>query len=62
MCTAIEGMTARRMGIKVCGVTLVSNMASGLSKDLLDEQEVIRAGQEASEYFIDLIKEFIKGL
>lgn len=62
MSTAIEAVAARHMGMEVCGVTLVSNKAAGLSKELLSEQEVIDAGEKASTYFIDLVKEFIKTL
>lgn len=62
MSTAIEAMAARHMGMEVCGITLVSNKAAGLSKELLSEQEVIEAGEKASIYFIDLVKEFISKL
>jgi len=62
MSTAIEAMAARHMGMEVCGITLVSNLAAGLSKSLLTEEEVIEEGAKASEYFIDLVMDFVKTL
>lgn len=62
MSTAIEAVAARHMGMEVCGVSLISNMAAGLSDQLLSEEEVIEAGQRASSYFVDLVMEFIKEL
>lgn len=60
MSTAVEAVAARHMGMKVCGISLITNMAAGLSKGLLSEEEVIQVGEESSEYFIDLVMEFIK--
>lgn len=60
MSTAVETIAARHMGLKVCGISLITNMAAGLSKTLLSEQEVIDVGEKSSEYFSDLVLEFIK--
>lgn len=60
MSTAVEAVAARHMGVKVCGISLITNMAAGLSKNLLSEEEVIEVGEKVSTYFIDLVKEFIK--
>ncbi len=60
MSTGIESLAARHMGMKVAGITLVTNLAAGISDVELSEQEVIDAGEAASEYFIDLVLEFIK--
>lgn len=60
MSTGIEAVAARHMGMKVCGITLVTNLAAGISDVELSEQEVIDAGESASEYFIELVLEFIK--
>lgn len=62
MSTAIEVMAARHMGLKVCGISLITNLAAGISKVELSEQEVIDEGKKASEYFIDLVMDFIKTL
>ena len=60
MSTGIESLAARHMGMKVAGITLVTNLAAGISDVELSEQEVIDVGEAASEYFIDLVLEFIK--
>lgn len=62
MSTAIEAMTARHMGMKVCGISLITNLAAGISKVELSEEEVIEEGEKASEYFDDLVLDFIKTL
>lgn len=62
MSTAIEAMAAKHMGMEICGITLVTNLAAGISDVELSEQEVIDAGEAASEYFIDLVLDFIKTL
>lgn len=62
MSTAIEAMAAKHMGMKVCGISLITNLATGISEVELSEQEVIEAGENASKYFIDLVLDFIKTL
>ncbi|NLW52047.1 MAG: purine-nucleoside phosphorylase [Tissierellia bacterium] len=60
MSTTVESTAARHMGMEVCGISLITNKAAGLSDELLSEQEVIDAGEAASEYFIDLVLEFVR--
>lgn len=60
MSTAVESIAARHMGMNVCGISLITNMAAGLSKDLLSEEEVIEVGEKSSDYFIELVLEFVK--
>mgnify|MGYP002738820886 CR=1 FL=1 len=60
MSTTVESIAARHMGMDVCGISLITNKAAGLGEELLSEQEVIDAGEAASEYFIELVLEFIK--
>lgn len=62
MSTAIEALSAKHAGMRVCGISLITNLAAGISKVELSEQEVIETGEKASEYFIDLVMEFIKRL
>lgn len=62
MSTAIEAMAAKHMGMTICGISLITNLATGISKVELSEQEVIDEGEKASEYFIDLVLDFIKTL
>lgn len=62
MSTAIEAMAARHMGMDVCGISLITNKATGISEVELSEEEVIEAGEMASGYFIDMVMDFIKEL
>ncbi|MEE1087200.1 MAG: purine-nucleoside phosphorylase [Schaedlerella sp.] len=51
MSTACEAMAARHAGVRVCGISCISNMACGISKvelSLLDVQQV--ADQRADEF------------
>ncbi len=48
MSTAVEAIAARAAGAEVLGVSLVSNLAAGMTGDPLDADEVIRAGRAAA--------------
>ena len=47
MSTVLECIAARHLGMEVLGVSLVTNVAAGLSDDPLDHEEVLAAGQDA---------------
>ena len=49
MSTALEAIAARHVGLEVLGVSLVTNLAAGISDEPLSHQEVIEAGQAAAE-------------
>ncbi len=55
MSTVAECIAANHMGIKVCGVSLITNMAAGLSKTKLSHKEVKETADKATEYFIALM-------
>ncbi|HCW22937.1 MAG TPA: purine-nucleoside phosphorylase, partial [Lachnospiraceae bacterium] len=59
MSTVVEAITARHLGLKVCCVSLVSNLAAGISPTPLTEQEVIDAGNAAAPKFSALVKSAI---
>lgn len=59
MSTAVEAIAARHAGMRVCGVSLVSNLAAGISKNLLTEEEVIEAGSAAAGKFTGLVSRAI---
>ena len=40
MSTACEAMAARHMGMKVCGISCITNLAAGMSTQKLDHKEV----------------------
>ncbi|WP_392424002.1 purine-nucleoside phosphorylase [Barrientosiimonas humi] len=49
MSTTLEAIAARQSGLEVLGVSLVTNLAAGISDQPLSHQEVIEAGQAAAE-------------
>ncbi|RAY12187.1 purine-nucleoside phosphorylase [Actinomadura craniellae] len=48
MSTVLEAIEARRGGAEVLGISLVTNVAAGLSEGLLDHEEVLAAGRAAA--------------
>ena len=49
MSTALDAIAARHVGMEVLGISLVTNLAAGISDQPLSHQEVIEAGQAAAE-------------
>ncbi len=49
MSTALEAIAAREVGLEVLGVSLVTNLAAGVSGQPLDHAEVIATGRAAAE-------------
>ncbi len=62
MSTVVEAVTARHMGVKVCGISCISNLAAGLSKTPLSHEEVQAAADQAAPRFTRLVSEVIKTL
>lgn len=48
MSTALEAIAARHLGAEVLGISLVTNVAAGLSEQKLDHQDVLAAGRDAA--------------
>ncbi len=59
MSTASEAVAAVHCGMKVCGISFISNLACGISPVPLDHKEVGEAAAKAAPMFNKLIKEFI---
>lgn len=57
MSTVPEVIAARQMDIKVFGVSCITNMAAGISKNKLSHQEVIETSERAKKDFIKIISE-----
>ncbi len=60
MSTALEAIAAREAGLEVLGITLVTNLAAGISGDPLDHSEVLAAGQAAATRIGALLAEVIR--
>ncbi|MBP5267837.1 MAG: purine-nucleoside phosphorylase [Ruminococcus sp.] len=62
MSTAVEAIAARHMGVRVCGISLITNMAAGISEVPLSHEEVKEAADKAEVKFGALVERFIAGL
>ena len=55
MSTALEAIAAREAGMEVLGISLVTNLAAGISDQPLDHAEVLEAGRAAASRMGDLL-------
>ncbi len=62
MSTVIEAIVANWAGIRVCGVSLVTNAGAGLSPTPLTHAEVVQAADEAGPRLARVIGRFAEGL
>ena len=56
MSTVPEAIMARSMGVEVLGLSLVTNMAAGISGQPLSHQEVIETSARAADKFKSLVR------
>ncbi|MGN0299533.1 MAG: purine-nucleoside phosphorylase [Lachnospiraceae bacterium] len=59
MSTACEAIAANHMGMKICGISFISNPAAGLQKAPLSHEEVKRAADSAAPIFKQLITQSV---
>lgn len=62
MSTVPEATFARACGLKVAGLSLVSNLAAGISRRALNHEEVMAAGESSKPGMSALIEDFIARL
>ena len=60
MSTVVEAIVANHMGMRICGVSCISNMAAGISENPLTHEEVQEAADQAAPQFEKLVKEAVK--
>src|SRR5699024_1018444 len=60
MSTALEAIAAREADMDLLGLSLVTNLAAGISEQPLSHQEVIEAGQEAAPRISGLLAETVR--
>lgn len=56
MSTVIEALEGRALGMRVGGISCISNMATGLSESPLDHDEVLALGKRMSRWVGDLLE------
>lgn len=62
MSTCCEAIVARHAGVRVCGISCISNQAAGLSATPLTHQEVMDTADRVAPFFRQLVKESIMAM
>lgn len=62
MSTACEAMAARHMGMEIGGISCITNLAAGMSKEKLDHKEVQETADRVSKDFKRLVTKIIETL
>ncbi|WP_130450583.1 purine-nucleoside phosphorylase [Zhihengliuella halotolerans] len=60
MSTALEAIAARHAGLEVFGISLVTNLAAGISDAPLSHEEVLEAGQAAGPRISKLLASIVE--
>ena len=59
MSTALEAIAAREAGLDLLGLSLVTNLAAGVSPEPLDHAEVVAAGRAAAPRLATLLSRIV---
>jgi purine-nucleoside phosphorylase len=59
MSTAPEVIVAAHGGMKILGISCITNMATGIADQVLSHEEVVKTGEQAGEKFIGLLQRVI---
>ena len=62
MSTACEALAARHMGLEVCGISCITNLAAGLSDKKLNHKEVQETADRVAKQFTELITAVVKDI
>ncbi|TNC20856.1 purine-nucleoside phosphorylase [Georgenia sp. 311] len=60
MSTALEAIAARHVGLEILGLSLVTNLAAGISADPLSHEEVLEAGRAAGPRISQLLAQIVR--
>lgn len=60
MSTVCEAIAANHMGMKICCISFISNLAAGMNPNPLTHEEVQEAADEAAPRFKKLVTEVVK--
>ena len=59
MSTVPEAVVAHRAGIKICGISWITNMGSGILDEPLSNEDVVRTANLVKGEFKEIVKELI---
>jgi len=60
MSTGLEAIVARSLGMEILGISLVTNLAAGMSGQALNHEEVLQAGRGAAARMGDLLARVLR--
>ncbi len=60
MSTVVEAIAANHMGMRICGISCVCNLAAGMTENPLTHKEVQEAADQAAPLFTKLVAEAVK--
>ena len=60
MSTVNEAIAAKYLGLKVAGISCVTNMAAGILDQPLDHKEVVETGKKVNKRFIKLVSSLLE--
>jgi purine-nucleoside phosphorylase len=60
MSTVPEAIAARHMGMRVLGISCITNMAAGMSDQSINHAEVMETGERVAEVFQELLRRVIR--
>ena len=60
MSTACEAVAANHMGMKICGISCITNMACGITGTPLSHEEVQETADRVAKQFKQLVRESIE--
>ncbi len=60
MSTVPEAIVARHMGLRVLGLSCLTNMAAGVTKQPLDHREVLAVGEKVKSSLLDVLARIVQ--
>ncbi len=62
MSTVLEAIAAREAGAEVLGISLVTNLAAGITGEPLNHEEVLQAGRDSASRMGSLLAQVLRGI
>ncbi len=59
MSTVLEAIAAREAGAEVLGISLVTNLAAGMTGEPLNHEEVLQAGRDSAARMGELLAQVL---
>ena len=60
MSTVVEAIAANHMGMRICGISCICNLAAGMTENPFTHEEVQEAASQAAPLFTKLVAESVK--